>query len=260
MGSKRRYTPIRDKEKAYHNEFDRLRVSSIVLNSDARIRSDRAIDFNRRSDLKRLLTEYRETLDRVHTVTVDGVDTMVKVQHDVGRMNTGKPARKKAPHGEATLLEEAHEDVLLEECEELDKLINDIGVPNPLGPALLHGPRGHSIIKAGRIVSADGQAVKLDEAAGVYRLSDKRSPWNGLSTVSYFSDVVGPWNTARRKIQNARLTLARKWREKGTPEEFEAEWKLVRAAMFKSHPAWKDLFSHKGWPDPKMIKRNESKK
>ncbi len=237
-------------------------MTSIVLNSAARIKSDRAIDFNKRADLKRLLAEYRGTLDSIQVkpeaVDVGGERSIV--QHDVGRQNTGRAVRKKSQHYGEDLLTEAHEDVLLEECEELDKLINDIGVPNPYGPVLPHGPLGHSIIKSGRIVSADGQAVELDEAKGVYRIVDKRSPFNGIQTTTYFSDVVRPWNIARRKLQNARLDLARKWKKKGEPEEFETEWKKVREYLFTENPDWKHLFTHKGWPDPKLVKHDDSKR
>ena len=91
MGSKRRYTPIKDSEKAYHKEFDKLRMSSIILNKNARIQSDKIINFNSRTDLKKLLMQVEDSVQVVDDKMMR-IKTKLK-KADVSAKQLGKSAK-----------------------------------------------------------------------------------------------------------------------------------------------------------------------
>ena len=159
MASKRRYKLIKDSEKAYHNRFDDLRMNSIILNADARRKSNRGMNFGNREDLKKLLVEWADK-QKAATLTIHTINNKHKQENEVrcarGRAKIEMPDKLK----NEILRAESLCDVLLEEVEEITKLIDNIGIEEAQRTSVLRfGCKGSGIIKGGTLAVLDGQNI-----------------------------------------------------------------------------------------------------
>jgi len=258
MGSKRRYKSIKDTEKIYHDQFDNLRVSSIVLNKNARVRSDKVVNFNARSDLKKLLAELE-----VKQGTLQNSLIMIEEkqkQENNASTKTGKLSRPNRQLVEERLRIEGTVDVLEEEVEELNKLIGDIGEQAEERKnkyVLKHGPVGVGVLRGNVLSVLDGQNIEAGKNG--LKIKDDRSVYNGVLVTSYYERIVKPWKIARSCLKAEQVKLEKKLAGQGRREEFADQWEKRRSEIFKDNPDWIKLFAIKvdgcpAMPDPKFVK------
>lgn len=114
---------------------------------------------------------------------------------------------------------------------------------------LMRGPMGTARIAPtpgyphGRIIQIDGQTVEPD-ADGIMRISDKRSPYNGMKVCDYIDFVCKPWLRERSRLQAEERERAEK-AGPGTP---------YRRNLRPPNPPWPDCVP-KSEMQPKKRKR-----
>ena len=255
--SKRRYKPISSEQQAYNDKYDSLRKFSIVFNEEVRKRSKRILNFGNRKDLKNLLTECNEkqklALQTIHTINNRHTGENEK-RLSYGRAKIEMPDKFKNEIFRA----EALEDVLMEEAEELIKLLDNVGVEEAERTAVLkYGCQGTGVIKSGTLVKLDGQTVAGRN--GELFIKDDRSPFNGKTTIKYFQYNQTPWCKAKARIAKEKNKLESRLGKQGLNEEIDKQWAEKSKQLFKDHPEWNDLFSTKlkgclSMPNPEIAK------
>jgi len=116
---------------------------------------------------------------------------------------------------ERKLKAEAKVDVIKDEIRKLEKALSAYQEKEAKirkRRVLQYGPDGRSKLRGGILVEVDGQIVKKDKH-GVLRIADDQSPYNGLETWRYFSEVNGPWyaeKTRRDKLNRLEKQKAKK--------------------------------------------------
>ena len=260
MSSKKRYRPVKDAEQAYHKMFDNLRVRSIVLNMNARIKSERAMNFNSRQDLKVLLGEYKGKEENTKSKLFE----INKLQEQTDKINKYQGRTKGiSTHSlNERFRTEARLDILTEEIEELDKLIGEIGEQEQKKTnsyILKYGPRGVGVIKGNILVLLDGQQVAPGKD-GSLRIADKNSIYDGIPINAYYDAISKPWKIASQRLKAIEIELQRKCIMQGARAEFTERWETKRRELLKEN-GWIKLFSVKIdglplMPDPKLAKIN----
>ena len=257
MASKRRYKNIKESEKVYHEQFDNLRMQSIVLNINARRKSERAINFHNRSDLKKLLAEFQEKQNQTNTQLAAIPDKLKeKSEQDKAVGKASKPNQLLLAE---QLRTEAACDVLKEEIAELNKLIGDVGeAAEKRSKCLEHGPRGHGIIKANRLVILDGQ--RIADIEGKLCIVDPRSIYDKISVEVYYEKIMKPWKIASGRLIAEKLKLEKMCIKEGSQDTFTERWEERKKQIFQDNPEWQKLFSitniegAPAMPDPALAK------
>lgn len=124
----------------------------------------------------------------------------------VERSGRARPTRPNEKEQMAWDNIQARLQVAREECAEIERVlvkrVSQIRETED-GEVLHRGPRGCGVIFGGKLCKIDGQKVSEGED-GILRIDDKRSPYNGLPTTRYISDIVEPWKAARAKADRHR--------------------------------------------------------
>lgn len=229
MASKRRYAPIRDEERTYHETFDRLRLDSQILNAGGQAPSIYTIlhDKGNLEAFKRELEGdsegyyYRPDSRRhIHASipamkeALEEIDDDFK-QHQQSIVNTGRavPTELTPELKEKKLITEAKLDVYLEEAEVITEKLakfTEVETKRSDGAVLERGPQGAGSLRDGLLNVIDGQDVSLMKKVLV--IDDDRSPYDGMATADYFTHVVKPWCKERSKLRREQLALSK---EKG---------------------------------------------
>ncbi|MBN2611768.1 MAG: hypothetical protein JXB00_09465 [Bacteroidales bacterium] len=219
MGSKRRteYLPISKHPEAreYHEKFDKLRLNSRILNAGGqKISFDSIVAWDRTSILS-LLAELQGNIDgqyvkektyytaRLPLIQAQIAEIEQKFKDfQQQRINEGYKKPEKMP--EKMFIDllrlQASEDVTTEEIEFLQEKLNEFEellIKEKSENILACGPKGSGRLQGGFLVEIDGQQVT--SLKGVLVISEKTSPYYGLSVFDYREFVAKPWTTERKR-------------------------------------------------------------
>jgi hypothetical protein len=253
MTAHRRYAN-RDKYPVYYDEFDRLQSASKIISSGAEVITNLGSilwdERNTRSELLEIQGN-EEGKYLKGDLTYDASIPLVKQElNDIEkqfnnfikqRLNEGK----KKPEWPPELLDkkyrtEAKLDCYLYEVDMLQAKIKKYEDAKQVvsdSQVLAQGPKGTSKLLNGEIVELDGQKVSklfVDDEY-LFIIDDNRSPYDGMSTIDYYSLVVLPWSIARF---NSAL------RTKQEADKNHLDWDKI--------PHGKKVGSNAEWPKPQF--------
>ena len=261
----RRYLPIKN-HPIYSNFYDRFRMESVILNASARGSSiSHSGDYSNAKFLTSLINElkgnseglfYYHDGDSWRTAKIpklkerleEIVDEFKKLRQQA--VNGGRPPLEKMPPklDEKRLQTEGALDVAREELEYLSKCLKEIENSEEQissDAVLKNGCRGVGKLQDGILCMMDGQRISSlfsGKNKGLLIISDTRSPYNGMSSADYYSQVSKLWNLARNKLSNRKEKLIRELHEKGLRSTLDIEWKKARQRLFEKNPDWESLF------------------
>ncbi len=246
MGSKRRYkiTPETD---VYHRMFDRLRIESNILNSGSNKRNIFAPNLGERFELEGLLLKYKGIPDGpnkgayfvpdaqqwrmaiILTLEAELLQIEQRWKNYQARvMREGRKCPEKMPDEmeERLYKTQATYDIALEEFEDIQRRLEVFTKAEEAIHAqrvLEKGPHGMAVLKGGRIAELDGQRCGLS-SEGIPVITEKTSPFFGMSTADYFEFIVHPWGLAKKeRRKQLRREVKRNIRDK-MPLKSSAPW------------------------------------
>jgi len=280
MASKRRY-PIKEQYRIYSDEFDRLQMQSIVLNSSQRgLTIDHSGDWSDRNFIRSLIMEWKgasgarnvkdgyyidhndkSTLAKLPTVTekLGVLKEQIEQHRKEVETKQGREFKLDSDVQEKLFLLEARFDVVQEEIEELEKIYNQLEEPvreKKKKDILRNGLRGATSLLNGTLSEIHGQSTRLIDNGEdqILVISEEQSPYFGMAVLTY-RKLSKAWCAAMNKIDTAQHKLKLKLDKENRLHEFNTEWSKVHDRMMKNNEHWKDLFSisYKGkrlpaWP------------
>jgi hypothetical protein len=104
---------------------------------------------------------------------------------------------------------------------------------------LKNGPAGAAQLKNSTIVMLDGQQCAVNED-GIPFINDERSRYNGMSTASYYRDIVSVWQKQRRENQKQ---IEKEIREGKLIREKTSRGKLLGNAPWPPLPEGTKLYN-----------------
>ena len=251
--SKRRY-PV-DQYPIYSDTFDRKRVNSPILNSKSTVDIHTVLLDKR--NIEGLILEKRgndegrhyKPGERAKLAALPSIEAELKELEKAYKrasqksVNEGRPPLEDWP---PELLKKKHRreaefDVITEEVEALENALKefvDEQQKTDDNLMLKYGPAGSGNLRNGFLVRIDGQRVEPNEN-GVLIIDDDCSPYDGLSSVDYYTLVVKPWNKAKLRFDNERYKI---FRGDVKNPEYRAAWKKRLEELHNKYPDWQDLF------------------
>ena len=272
----RRYSPI-GTEPVYDHHYDRLKMSSVVMNAESRhATTSHAGDYNDPVFVRSLKVTWEGNEEGKHFVPgteawrrsrIPGIkDKLTEVDeqfkhYQQRRVNEGnrRPEEMPTEMKEEKLKLEARLDIATEELDVINVHLSKIESKKRVGDdskVLKHGPRGHGWLKAGILWEMDGQNVRLTNK-DVLVIDDKRSPFDGMMCADYKEHIVRPWNIARLRLGKEQNKICKGLKGKERTPAMMTAWTEKQAELYEKNPEWKDLFSLKldgkpnmpAWPD-----------
>lgn len=264
---RKEYLPIgKNPEYAiYHNEYDRLRVDSNILNSGNRVPNAHSILWNKEnieSELYRFFGDENGNFKRsgvYHAAAIPLIEGKLKAidknfkRFQQERVNSGyeKPETMPEDLKQEQLKLFARLDVFNEEAEFLEQQLKkylekekttDDSMVLAYGlrcAGHLHGTRAKNRSLVNTLKDIDGQTVELVDEVLV--ITDIRSPYRGLRVIDY-RKLADIWQKERKEAARMRLLkLQEEARKEGLtiPSQLPASSiKKVNKASLPKFPSW----------------------